>query len=357
MAPDKRISSTVNRKRLNNLLYGSLTYNGSYEQATEIHLTSYDAKTCQTELIKHPKDLKFQKGKINWVHVCGLSDTESVGELCRMMGLELPVVQDILNARHISKLEDTGSGLFAVLDAYSYNESSILIREHQSLVLGPDVVLSFDEGTGNRFEQVRKVLMEGIGQLRKHQADFLFNLLISLVVDSYFDVIEKQQNRLLDLEDLLMEFQTAHKETGQQIQLFRRDYSRLKKGIAPLREDFGRLLMIESTFIQETSRLYFRDTYDHLQQVMTMLEANREAIASLVDLYLANNNLRLNRTMSQLTIVATIFIPLTFLVGVWGMNFRHMPELDWVDGYLYAWLILIAVGVGLYVWFKRKNLF
>jgi len=357
MATSYNAAGKVIRKRRNNLLYEGLTYNGTFTHASAIYLTSYDAVNCQSVEIRHLHDLKLQKGQVNWIHVSGLSDTKMVGDLCQMMGLEVPVVQDILNARHIAKLEDTGSTLFAVLDAYSYHDDGTLIREHQGLVLGKDFVLSFEEGTGHRFEPVRKALMDGIGQVRKHQADFLFNLLISMIVDSYFDVIEKQQNHLLDMEDSLMEFNAAHKETGQQIQLFRRDYSRLKKAIAPFREDFGRLLMMESAFIPETSRLYFRDTYDHLQQVMIMLEANRETIASLVDLYLANNDLRLNRTMNQLTIVATIFIPLTFLVGVWGMNFHNMPELGWPNGYLYAWLLLFAVGIGLYFWFRRKNMF
>jgi len=359
MTSNKRSAfyANENRKRRNNLLYGGLNYNGDFTQATEIHLTSYDENNCQTRTIKNTHELKLEKGKVNWIHISGLSDTQLVSDLCTQMGLAIPVVQDILNARHLAKLEDTSGALFAVLDAYSYNEASLLDKEHLGMILSVDFVLSFEEGSSHRFEPVLQALMDGIGQLRKHQADFLFNLLISLVVDSYLDVIEKQQNSLMEMEDALMEFNTIHKEAGQQIQLFRKDYGRLKKDITPFWEDFRRTLMLESTLIHDTTRIYFRDTYDHLQQVTSILEINRETIASLVDLYLANNDLFLNRTMNQLTIVATIFIPLTFLVGVWGMNFKNMPELGWAHGYLLAWMLMIALGVGLYLWFRRKKLF
>jgi magnesium transporter len=350
-------SAPVYHKRRNNLLYDGLTYNGSFTHATEIMLTSYDAGSCQTILVKKVENLKLQPEKVNWVHVSGLSDEGVIAALCEKAKLPLPVVQDILNARHIAKLEETGNAIFAVLDAYGYKDNEELFQEHQSLVLGPNFVLSFEEGTGHRYQQVRKAIEDEAGQVRHQKADFLFNLLISLVVDSYFEVIELQQDRLLDMEDLLMEFQAAHVETGQQIQRFRRDYSRMKKAIIPLRESFGRSLMLESELIREGTRLYFRDTLDHLQQVTLMLESNRETIASLVDLYLANNDLRMNQIMKQLTVVSTIFIPLTFLVGVWGMNFVEMPELNLAHGYLYAWLTMIVIGIGLYLWFKRRNMF
>jgi magnesium transporter len=354
--PKKELSQRENRKRRNNLLYGGLNYNGIYTHATQIHLINYDSAHCETTEIKQPKDLKLRPNVVNWVHVSGLSNEKVVVELCEKLNLALPVVQDILNARHIAKLEETGGCLFAVMDAYGASEGEELSREHQSMILGPNFVLSFEEGQGHRFDPVRKALLENVGQVRMHGPDFLFNLLISIGVDSYFDVIEIQQNNLLEIEDSLMEFNAAHKETGQQIQHYRREYTRLKKAIAPFREEFGRVLMFDSVLIQDSSRVYFRDTYDHLQQVMSMLEANRETLASLVDLYIANNDLHMNQIMKQLTVVATIFIPLTFLVGVWGMNFMYMPELSMVHGYLYAWLAMIAVGILLYFWFRRKNM-
>jgi len=342
------------RKRRNNLLYGGLNYNGNFTHATNIQLTSFDANSSETIVVHDLKDLKFKPGKTNWVHLFGLSDESEIAKLCTKLGVQLPMVQDILNSLHIAKMEDTGKGLFAVLDAYTYNDEKEMVRDHQSIILGPDFVLSFEEGTGHRFDLVCKAITEGVGQVRQHGADFLFNLLVSLVVDSYYDVLEYQQSNLLDMEDELMEFQADHKEKGQQIQHFRRDHARLLKAVSPLHEAFGHFLMLDSALIKSDTMIYFRDTYDHLRQVKSMLDANRETLSALMDLYIANNDLRMNLIMKQLTVVATIFIPLTFLVGVWGMNFQNMPELGWRYGYLYSWLIMIGIGVLLYWWFKQK---
>jgi magnesium transporter len=342
------------RKRRNNLLYGGLNYNGNFTHATNIQLTCFDATSSETVVVHDLKDLKLKPGKTNWVHIFGLSDESEIANLCKKLGVELPMVQDILNARHIAKLEETGKGLFAVLDAYTYNEAKEMVRDHQSIILAPDLVVSFEEGTGHRFDLVCKAITEGVGQVRQHGSDFLFNLLVSLVVDSYYDALEYQQSNLLDMEDELMEFQAGHKETGQQIQHFRRDHTRLLKAVSPLHEAFGHFLMLDSALIKPESKIFFRDTYDHLRQVMSMLDANRETLSALMDLYIANNDLRMNLIMKQLTVVATIFIPLTFLVGVWGMNFKFMPELQWPSGYWYAWLVMIIVGVGLYLWFRWK---
>jgi len=342
------------RKRRSNLLYGGLNYNGNFTHATNIQLTSFDATSSETIVVQDLKELKMKPGKTNWVHIFGLSDETEIGNLCKILGVELPMVQDILNAKHIAKLEDTGKGLFAVMDAYTYTETGEMVRDHQSIILGTNFVFSFEEGTGHRFDLVCKAITDGVGQVRQHGADFLFNLLVSLVVDSYYDVLEYQQSNLLDMEDALMEFQAGHKETGQQIQHFRRDHTLMLKAASPLREAFGHFLLLDSDLVKSESKIYFRDTYDHLRQVMSMLDANRETLSALMDLYISNNDLRMNLVMKQLTVVATIFIPLTFLVGVWGMNFKFMPELWWPNGYLFAWIVMIAVGVALYLWFRWK---
>jgi len=161
----------------------------------------------------------------------------------------------------------------------------------------------------------------------------------------------------MDMEDLMLELNLGPKDSGQRIQRFRKDYSRLKKSISPLREHFGHLILMESGLIGKNSLIYFRDTNDHLQQVSLMMDANRETIASLVDLYLANNDLRMNSVMKQLTVVSTIFIPLTFMVGVWGMNFKNMPELEWTHGYLFAWLVMVFLSLVFFFWLRRKKMF
>jgi magnesium transporter len=345
------------KKRQNNLLSESFSYNGTFDNPTQIRLTVFDKDSLHSSIVKKPGKIDIVSGKVNWIHVSGLKDVESIGELCSVFNLQITVVQDILNSRHIAKIEETDSGIFAILDAYSYDDKMVLSREHQCFILGKDYVLSFEEGLDRSFEQILKSLQENRSQLRKLKADYLFNLLISIVVDSYYEVIEHMQDYLMEMEDQLMEFNADHKDSGKQIQFFRRDYSRLKKAILPFRESFSRLIMLDSEYIISEMKPYFKDTYDHIQQITLMLEANRETLASLIDLYLANNDLRMNHIMKQLTVIATIFIPLTFLAGVWGMNFSFMPELGWQYGYIFAWSVMILVGIGLYIWFRRKNLF
>lgn len=343
----------------NNLLYDNLVYNGASDVQTNIQLTCYDKTSVKTSRFDHAEDLMstIDLNKTNWIHISGLKNVEVVGHLCEFFGLQVPAIQDVLNASHISKIEETNNILLVILDAYDYNEAMILEHDHLSLILGSHFVISFEETGRNRFDLVSKALELNLGLVRSQKSDYLFNLLISIVVDTYLEVLELQQNSLLDMEDLLIEFNQTPKETGQKIQHFRKDYSRLKKSISPLREHFGHLILMESGLIGKGSLVYYRDTFDHLQQVSLMMDANRETIASLVDLYLANNDLRMNQIMKQLTVVSTIFIPLTFLVGVWGMNFKKMPELEWMYGYLFAWLVMVALSLVFYFWLRRKKMF
>ncbi|MDD4921376.1 MAG: magnesium/cobalt transporter CorA [Bacteroidales bacterium] len=346
-------------RKSNNLLYDNLVYNGASDVQTNITLTSYDKLSVKTSSFDHAKDLiqSIDMNKVNWIHISGLKNVEVIGDLCGHFGLQVPAIQDILNVSHISKIEETNNILLVILDAYGYNEAMSLEHEHLSVILGSHFVISFEETGRNRFELVNKALESNIGLVRSQKSDYLFNLLVSIVVDSYLEVLELQQNALMDMEDLLIEFNLTPKETGQKIQHFRKDYSKLKKSILPLREHFGHLILMESGLIAKNCLVYYRDTYDHLQQVSLMMDANRETIASLVDLYLANNDLRMNQIMKQLTVVSTVFIPLTFLVGVWGMNFRFMPELEWAYGYLFAWLVMIVLGAIFYFWLRQKKMF
>lgn len=343
----------------NNLLYDNLVYNGVSDTRTDIQLTCYDKASVIVKHFDKSQDLisSIDMNKVNWIHVNGLKNVELIGELCGYFGLQVPAIQDILNVSHIAKIEEINNLLLVILDAYEYDENQTLDHEHLSIILGDHIVISFEEVVRNRFEPVSKALESNVGLVRSQKSDYLFNLLMSIVVDSYLEVLEVQQNNLMDLEDLLIEFNMTPKETGQKIQHFRKDYSKLKKSISPLRERFGHLILMEYNLISKNSLIYFRDTNDHLQQVSLMMDANRETIASLVDLYLANNDLRMNQIMKQLTVVSTIFIPLTFLVGIWGMNFKSMPELGWEYGYLFAWLIMIFLGLVFYFWLKRKNMF
>jgi len=223
------------------------------------------------------------------------------------------------------------------------------------LILGKNFVISFQESDEKHFDQLENALENRQGQIRRQPADYLFNLLLGTVMDKYLEVLEIQQNLLLDMEDSLLEFKSDRTKNGFSLHEYRRDYSLLKKNILPIKEQFGQLLLGDFAPISKQNYIYFRDTNDRLQQAYMMVDGNRETIASILNLYLSNNDLRMNHIMKQLTVVSTIFIPLTFLVGVWGMNFRFMPELEWKYGYLVSWVVMIAAGVGSYIYFRRKK--
>jgi magnesium transporter len=357
MRKQSKKQHNIGVKKASNLLLEQLVYQGSNNVNTCIELTCFDATSLTKKRFDKVADLNAQldSEKVNWVHVRGLNNTDLIGQLCENFQVQLLSVQDILNAKHIAKIEEANGHLFAVMDVFNYKEGETLTREHLSFVLGENFVLSFQETEDHRFSLIEKALEEKLGQVRNRRADYLFNLLISSVVDEYLEVLEIQQNIMLDLEDLMMEFLSEGKDAGRKIQEYRRDYLMLKKGIWPIKEQFGHLLMIDSGLIGKDVHIYYKDTLDHLQQAFMMVESSRETIASLLDLYLANNDLRMNHIMKQLTVVSTIFIPLTFLVGVWGMNFKFMPELDWRYGYLIAWIVMLVAGVASYFYFKRKK--
>lgn len=246
-AASKRVTPTT-RKRRNNLLYEGLVYNGTNSHDTRVRLTSYNEHTCKTSQPTELNEWSLEPNNVHWVRVNGLANTAKVSAVCASFHLAWPVVQDILNARHIAKMEESSGVLFVVLDAYMYDGKEALVREHVALVLGDGFVLSFEEGSSGWFEAVEKSLMEGVGQLRRHGADFLFNLLISMVVDAYFEVIERQQANLMAIEDSLMDFGRLQPVNSMEIQRFRREHARLKKGVAPFLEDYGRYLILDSAF-------------------------------------------------------------------------------------------------------------
>ncbi len=344
-------------RQKNNLLYEQLEYTGSVQAPTEYIVTIYDEDTVmQKKYFDVEEVIKLkQKGKNIWLHVRGLSDVESIEKLCISIGLPVLWIQDVLNDRHIAKIEESSEMAFTVIDAYEYNVNMELEKDHLSLILGEKFILSFQETHTERFQLIRQALVEDIGKVRSNGVDYLYNLLLSKVVELYLFVLDKQRDQLLEMEDELMEFDSVREEMGKGIQHYRKDYMRLRKNVMPLKDEFHEILELNSNLVKEETKIYFQDTYDQLLQVFQLIESTKESIASLVDLYMANTDMRMNHIMKRLTVVSTIFIPLTFLVGVWGMNFHYMPELTWKWGYLFAWLSMLIVGVIVYIWLRHKK--
>lgn len=283
----------------------------------------------------------------------GLKDTETIREIGSHFEINFLVLQDILNANHPTKIEEHDKYIVLILKLFSPNihkerESDELLQQQVCIILGNHYVLTFLEKETDFFNDVNVALQNNVLKIRSRQTDYLFSVLLNSVMANYTSTISSIDNALEDLEEELLTI-TEGNNIGVQIQAHRRQYMLMKKTILPLKEQYTKLLHTENLLIHKANRAFFNDVNDHLQFVLQTIEICRETPSSLVDLYISNNDLRMNNIMKRLTIVSTIFIPLTFLAGVWGMNYKRMPELDWQYGYLFAWFAMGIIGIIVYL--------
>jgi magnesium transporter len=291
---------------------------------------------------------------VTWVHVDGVHRVETLEKVGSCFQLHPLVLEDILNTDQRPKMEDYGQDLFIVLKMLNYDEKTGQIAAEQiSLVLRSHSVISFQEGGGGVFASLQERIRNGKGRLRKMGADYLAYALLDFIVDHYFLILERLGERIELLEEKLLTDPTT--PTLQKIQNLKREMIFLRRWVWPLREVVSGLERGESAWVREATRVYLRDVYDHTIQVMDTVEIFREMLSGMMDIYLSSLNNRMNAVMKVLTIIATIFMPLTFLAGVYGMNFKHMPELEWHWGYPAAWLVMVLIAILMLFIFRRKK--
>jgi len=294
------------------------------------------------------------KPTVTWVNVDGIHEVEVLERLGDCFGLHPLVVEDILNTDHRPKMEDFGDYIFIVLKMLYYSDKdNEVVTEQISLILGPNFVISFQEREGDVFNPIRERIRSEKGRIRKMGADYLAYVLVDSIVDNYFIILEKLGERIEFLEDELVTNPTP--ETLQAIHDLKREMIFLRKSVWPLREVISGLERGESSLIQESTGIYLRDVYDHTIQVIDAVETFRDMLSGMLDIYLSSISNRMNEVMKVLTIIATIFIPLTLIAGIYGMNFRYMPELEWPWAYPMLWLIMLAIGVLMLIYFRRKR--
>jgi len=252
-------------------------------------------------------------------------------------------------------MEVYGGYVYIVLKMLYGNDSNRSVEAEQvSLILGSNFAISFQEGMeGDVFNPVRERIRSGKGLIRKMGSDYLAYSLIDTIVDNYFLMLENLGERIELLEEELVAHPTT--ATLQEIQRIKYQMVFVRRAVWPLREVIGGLGRKESPLIKETTEIYLRDVYDHTVQVMDTVETYREMLSGMLDIYLSSVSNRLNSVMKVLTIIATIFMPLTFIAGIYGMNFKHMPELEWRWGYAALWLIVVIIGISMLIYFKRKK--
>jgi magnesium transporter len=328
------------------------------DQPLRITLIDYDEDRVDERGLDDPEEsFAFRDDPtVSWINVDGLHDIEAIESIAGRFGLHPLAVEDVVHTGQRSKAEDYEDSLFIVLRMLSYDEQADEVTDEQvSLVLGPRWVLSFQERTGDVFDGVRERIRNDKGRIRHASADYLAYSLIDAVVDQYFVVLERLGERVEALEEEVSE--RADPAKLDEIRRLKREFLFLRKSIWPLREVLSGIQRGESPLFDKHTLIYLRDVYDHTIQVIDTVETYRDMMAGLLDVYLTSVSNRMNEVMKVLTIIATIFIPLSFVAGVYGMNFAHMPELSWRYGYFGVLGVMGAVALGMLGYFKRKGWF
>jgi len=294
------------------------------------------------------------KPTITWINIDGIHDVEVIGKIGAHFDLHSLILEDIVNTGQRPKLEDFGNYIFIVLKMLYYSEEKNEIEAEQvSLIVGSNCVISFQERAGDIFDPLRERIRQAKGRVRKAGADYLAYALIDSIVDNYFVILEHLGEKIEDVEQELAVSPAV--ETLQSIRAFKKEMIFLRKSVWPLREVVSLLERGELSLFQKSTAIYLRDVYDHTIQIIDTVESYRDMLSGMLDVYLSSVSNKMNEVMKVLTIFASIFIPLTFVAGIYGMNFSFMPELGWSWGYFAALGFMALVGILLLVYFRRKR--
>ena len=315
---------------------------------------------CENEIAEYPNiaidEIKplSDTDAVLWVNVIGVHEVDLLRQIGDIFDIHPLTIEDIANTDQRPKFEDYAGYLFCVLNMIVYDDDAEeLALEHLSLIIGQGYIISFQEERGDVFDGVRERLRQNRGKLRSSGSDMCMYALMDAIVDGYFIAIEKLGDGIDACEDAL--FSDMEKVNLAQVHGFKREVLNFRKSVLPLRDELSMLERTESDLMTKETRVYLRDVYDHVIQVIDMIDSYINILSSIHDTYLSLSSNRMNEIMKVLTTIATIFNPLTFIVGVYGMNFDNMPELHWAYGYAGVWLIMVAVAVGLIVLFRKSK--
>jgi magnesium transporter len=333
-----------------------------------IHIGDYNSEKIELTLIEYNKDFYERKelekieecfrrkdaATIKWVNVEGIYDVSIIEKIGKQFSLHPLMLEDILNTNQRPKMDDYEDYILVVLKMIYYNEEKReVVTEQVSLVLVDNYVFSFQEFKGDVFDGIRERISTAKGNIRKLGADYLMYAIIDSIVDSYFIILEKLGDSTEEIEHKLME--EPEKEILQNIYNTKRELIYLNNSIWPLREVIGNLARSDSKLIKENTQLYLKDIHDHIMQIIDVIDSYRDIMSGMLDTYLSSISNRTNDVMKTLTIFSSIFIPLTFLAGIYGMNFKYFPELDIPWAYPAFWVITIVMIILMMLYFRRKK--
>ena len=320
-----------------------------------ITIIDYDANKYQEKTVTSLEEcLPFKAtDTVTWINIDGLSDIPLLDRIGRSYDIHPLILESILNTDQRPKIEDLGTYIYVNIKMLQYLETAHKVKiEQVSLIVGRNYIISFQEDVGDVFDPVRERIRKD-GRIRKYGTDYLAYALIDAVVDNYFTVMESLGEQVELLEEALVS--NPGQEMLMNVHTLKKDMIYLRKSVWPLREVISGLERSDNDLIRDATRIYLRDVYDHTIQVIDTIETFRDMVSGMLDIYLSGMSMRLNEVMKVLTLIATIFIPLTFIVGIYGMNFKYMPELDYPYGYYGVWVVIIAVTVTMLLYFHKKK--
>lgn len=338
---------------------GTLVYVGKETaQDTVIKLVEFNKEFYQQKVIKILNDCKSpsHENHVNWLDIDGVHEVSVVEAVGKHYHLHPLLLEDVLNTEQKPKLEHFGEqNIFVVMKMLQFNEGNYEVEsEHVALILGQNYVISFQEvHKSDVFGAIFERLKASVGKTRKGKADYLFYSLCDLVVDNYFVILEKFSEKLEELEVRIIE--NPHPTDQKLLYELRRELMQIRKAVLPLRDIFGSLVREDSPLIQAGTNIYLRDVYDHVLQTLETIESYREMIENIQNIYLTSLSNKMNSVMKTLTVFTAIFMPLTFIAGIYGMNFDNMPELKHPNGYFYTLGGMVGISIVLWVYFKWKK--
>lgn len=336
---------------------GSLVHVGEhFREKVKIELIDYSKTNCEVKHLKSIEEgLKFKDvGNVAWIDVEGVHDPDVIQCIGQYFGSHQLILEDMLNTDQRPKIEVHNDFIFIVLKMLSYNEKSFEVETEQvSIIFGKHFLISLQEGKdGDVFDPVRERIKKGT-KIREKGTDYLAYCLIDVIIDNYFLILEKIGDKMEDLDNKLLNNPTP--QVLQDIYSLKREIIFLRKTIWPMRELVGKFEREDSQLINDGTRKYLRDAYEHVIQIIDNEETFRDMISGMMDLYLSVLSNKMNEIMKVLSIIGTIFIPLTFIAGVYGMNFEYMPELKSHYGYFGVWVVMIAIALIMLGFFKKNK--
>ena len=338
---------------------GTLEYVGKEVPVdTIVKLVEFNEKMYEQKVIKTMNDCRIDANEahINWLDVDGIHEVAIIEAIGKHYRLHPLLLEDVMNTEQKPKLEHFGEqNIFVVMKMLQFNEEHNEIdTEHVALVLGKNYVISFQEvHKSDVFAPIFQRLKASVGKTRRGKADYLFYSLCDLVIDNYFVILEKFSEKLEELEMRIIE--NPHKDDQTLLYELRRELMQIRKAVVPLRDIFGSLARDDSPLILASTNVYLRDAYDHVLQTLETIENYREMIESIQNIYLTSLSNKMNSVMKTLTVFTAIFMPLTFIAGVYGMNFENMPELKHQNGYFVTIGLMFITGLMFWIYFKWKK--